>query len=41
MDKEIKGYYLASVYMGWIEEKQEYMQFESEQAYLDYILEVE
>lgn len=35
----MKGYYLASVYMGWIEERKQYMPFETEQAYLDYISE--
>lgn len=36
---EIKGYYLSSVYMGWIESLGIYMKFETEQAYLDYISE--
>jgi hypothetical protein len=38
---EIKGYYLNSVYMGYIPSIGKYWQFESETAYINYIREME
>lgn len=35
----IKGYYTSYSYFGWVGDR--YMRFETEQAYLDYISEVE
>ena len=36
---EIKGYYTSYSYCGWVGNR--YMQFETEEAYINYISEVE
>lgn len=36
----LKGYYVGSGYMGWIEMENRYQLFASEVDYVDYILEV-
>ena len=38
--KEMKGYYTNSAYMGYIPSIGKYWQFESENAYIDYMKEV-
>lgn len=36
----MKGYYTNSCYMGWIAEEKKYMAFETEGAYINYVMEM-
>lgn len=39
MTKEIKGYYTSYAYFGYVPSLMKYLQFESENAYRNYLME--